>query len=628
MLVKKITFPLILLIGTLTACVAPETQERPSNTKGGPNTVAPPRFTPPTSSASQKRLALLIGNSNYAGAQFLTNPVNDAKALATVLKDQLNFDVIYKTNLNRRAMKDAITQFGKQLDRNQGVGLFYFSGHGLQYEGQNHLIPIGANKSLKSVVDLKEGTETVTINYVLEHMKLAANEVNILILDACRNPPDFVKSWHKGSMIDPGMAKQSNTPSGTLIAYAAASGKPAESGEGQDNSPYVKSLMKWLPTPNLSITDALTQVRKDVKQATYQQQEPEYAAALDEIFYLNQDNRLAEAYRIEQDQLMRDRETVEYEQRQVQADKDRIAREKAAIAEQRARLQVQEQRLAHQQTITPPSPPPPDNRFVAGKVFRDRLQDGSQGPKMVMIPAGTFRMGDIQGRGGDDEQPVHTVSVSRFAMGQHEVTVGDYLRFVQATGRHAPKWQEAGNEYNIHTGTNDYYKEMGNALTDENHPIVGISWLDVTAYAEWLSEQTGQDYRLPTEAQWEYAARAGTSTQYWWGNKIGSNKANCGSDCGDRFEYTSPVGSFPKNPFGLYDTAGNVWEWTCSEYENPNNGKEKACLSKNHSNDDSLFVLRGGSWIYDALRVRSSNRFRSQRAIRSRYCGARLSRRL
>jgi len=284
---------------------------------------------------------LLIGNSNYAGTQFLTNPVNDAKALATVLKKQLNFDVIYKTNLNRREMKDAITQFGEQLDRYRGVGLFYYSGHGLQYQGKNHLIPLGVKDTLKSANDLMEGTETVTVNYVLNAMKMAANEVNILILDACRNPPRFVKSWYKGEMIDPGMAKQSNTPSGTLIAYAAASGKVAESGEGEDNSLYVKSLMKWLPTPNLSITDALTQVRKDVKQATYQQQEPEYAAALDDIFYLNN-------------------------------------------------VKVDTQ---------PPPPPSPDNRFVAGKVFRDRLQDGSLGPEMVMIPAGTFQMGDIQGGG-------------------------------------------------------------------------------------------------------------------------------------------------------------------------------------------------------------------------------------
>jgi len=582
MLLKKFTFPLILVIGTLTACVSdnPQTSSRlPIGTFERP-------VSPSPSSTSQKRLALLIGNSDYLGRNALTNPVNDAKALAKVLKEPpLHFEVIYKTNLNRKAMRKAIREFGEQLERNPGVGLFYFSGHGLQYLGKNHLIPIGAEDSLESAIDLKEGSETVTVNYVLEHMKAAANEVNLVILDACRNPPTFVKSLYKGEMIDPGMAKQSNTPSGTLIAYAAAPGRVALSGEGQDYSPYVKSLMAWLPKPNLSITDALTQVRNEVKQATYEQQEPEYTVALDEIFYLNWDNRVVENYRTEQARL--------------EAEKERIARDKAAIAEERARLQAEKQRFAEQQIITPL--PPIDNRFVAGKVFRDRLKDGSQGPEMVMIPAGRFRMGDIQGVGyDDDEQPVHSVSVKRFAMGSYEITFAEYDRFAKATGQTLPD---------------------DNGWGRGNQPVINVSWNDVTAYAEWLSEQTGQNYRLPTEAEWEYAARAGTSTRYWWGNEIGSNKANCDSDCGDRFDYTSPVGSFAANPFGLYDTAGNVWEWTCSEYENPYNGKEISC-----SNDGSLFVLRGGSWVNDAMRVRSSNRNWIRRTIRIRYYGARLAR--
>jgi len=263
------------------------------------------------------------------------------------------------------------------------------------------------------------------------------------------------------------------------------------------------------------------------------------------------------------------------------------------------------------------------------EIFQDSLTDGSLGPEMVVIPAGTFRMGDIQGVGYKDEQPVHDVSVARFAMGRYEVTVGEYLRFVQATGSHAPEWLEEGNEYNIHTGTKNFYKQMGSALTNENHPIVGVSWNDVTAYAEWLSEQTGQQYRLPTEAEWEYAARAGTKTKYWWGNEIGSNNANCwNSSCGDSFEYTAPVGSFEANPFGLFDVSGNLWEWTCSEYEKKYSGKEQYCLNKREGDGASLFVLRGGSWSSDALRMRSAVRSWIQRSIRIRGCGARLSRKL
>ena len=160
--------------------------------------------------------------------------------------------------------------------------------------------------------------------------------------------------------------------------------------------------------------------------------------------------------------------------------------------------------------------------------------------------------------------------------------------------------------------------------------MITVSWDDVTAYAEWLTQQTGYQYRLPTEAEWEYAARGGTQTKYWWGNEVGKNRAacdGCGAEWGwDAKQMTAPVGSFAANPFGLHDMAGNLWEWTCSEYENRYNGKEMQCLSKEHANDDSLFVLRGGSWFNVALRVRSSFRYRFLRTVRSRIFGARLSR--
>ncbi|MEK8020875.1 MAG: formylglycine-generating enzyme family protein, partial [Candidatus Parabeggiatoa sp.] len=150
----------------------------------------------------------------------------------------------------------------------------------------------------------------------------------------------------------------------------------------------------------------------------------------------------------------------------------------------------------------------------------------------------------------------------------------------------------------------------------------------------WLTQQTGQQYRLPTEGEWEYAARAGTETKYWWGNEASHDYANYGAeDCcsgvaagQDQWVYTSPIGSFAPNAFGLYDTSGNLWEWTCSEYDNSYNGKERQCLRQEDSSNNSLFVLRGGSWNVDAVGMRSSNRGRGQRSIRIRNFGARLSR--
>jgi formylglycine-generating enzyme required for sulfatase activity len=233
------------------------------------------------------------------------------------------------------------------------------------------------------------------------------------------------------------------------------------------------------------------------------------------------------------------------------------------------------------------------SQAVAGQVFRDRLKDGSKGPEMVWIPRGRFQMGNIHGSGDADEQPVHSVSVEPFAMGRYEITFAEYNKFTKATER-------------------------------DNLPVVKVSWNEAMAYVEWLSEQTGKKYRLPTEAEWEYAARAGSTTQYWWGNAIGSNKANCWkSYCGDSFEETAPVGSFAPNSFGLYDIIGNVWEWTCSEYENKYSGKEQRCLD---AKNDSLFVLRGGSWNSVAWRLRSAERYKGQPTERDKAVGFRIVR--
>ena len=130
---------------------------------------------------------------------------------------------------------------------------------------------------------------------------------------------------------------------------------------------------------------------------------------------------------------------------------------------------------------------------------------------MVIIAAGSFRMGDIQGGGRNNEKPLHDVSVDKFAMGKYEVTFAEYDKFAEATGRKKPS---------------------DNGWGRGNRPVINVSWNDARAYAKWLSDQTGKTYRLPTEAEWEYAARAGTSTKYWWGNEIDKSKANYGKNLG------------------------------------------------------------------------------------------------
>ncbi len=177
-------------------------------------------------------------------------------------------------------------------------------------------------------------------------------------------------------------------------------------------------------------------------------------------------------------------------------------------------------------------------------------------PEMVDIPAGSFMMGNINnfkaegdwGRVVGWEEPVRKVNIKAFRLGKYEVTFAQYDAFAEATGRPKP---------------NDEGSERGQL------PVGNVTWLEAIAYTEWLSQQTGKKFRLASEAEWQYAARAGTTTEYYWGNKADHNFANYGKDEGccdfhvsgaDKWLYAAPVGQFPPNKFGLYDMLGNVSE--------------------------------------------------------------------
>ncbi len=250
------------------------------------------------------------------------------------------------------------------------------------------------------------------------------------------------------------------------------------------------------------------------------------------------------------------------------------------------------------------SAPPPGAAAVladsppAGPLLRVWLTTtGAAGPAMIALPGGTFRMGSPASEPErDTDEAQHTVSIRPFAIGQTEVSFADYDRFAAATGRPLP--DDAG------WGRGD-------------HPVINVSWDDATAYAAWLSEQTGRPYRLPTEAEWEYAARAGTDSPFWTGACIHTDQANyngtydyngCGAKTGVDRQQTLPVDSLAANPWGLYQVAGNVWEWTCSAYADPYDGKETACISKNDANTGPYRVIRGGAWNNQPAWLRSADR--------------------
>jgi formylglycine-generating enzyme required for sulfatase activity len=276
---------------------------------------------------------------------------------------------------------------------------------------------------------------------------------------------------------------------------------------------------------------------------------------------------------------------------------------------------------------------------VGNLIKREGLSVGQNGqswsftlpptPELMMIPAGQFQLGDVRGIGGNDEQPVHTVAVKSFALGRYELTFEEYDYFAEQTGRKKPEDEDWGHENSsILNNISWVAEQMGKTkpkeaeLGHKSRPIINISWHDATAYVEWLSTLTGEQYRLPTEAEWEYAARGGTETDYWWGNEVGTNQANC-TESGSQWssKQSAPVGSFAPNPYGLYDTVGNVWEWTCSAYEEKYGEAAQRCVEKN---DNRPRVSRSGSWYTDSKGGRSAARGKNPADYWSKFAGLRV----
>ena len=222
-------------------------------------------------------------------------------------------------------------------------------------------------------------------------------------------------------------------------------------------------------------------------------------------------------------------------------------------------------------------------------------------PEMVVIPGGSFRMGCVSGQNCDeDEHPVHTVRVESFELSKYEVTFEEYDRFTAATGRNP-----AGDS----------------GWGRGRRPVIRVSWEDAVAYVRWLSGQTGERYRLPSEAEWEYAARAGSVTAYSWGNEIGRNRANC-DGCGSQWDnrQTAPVGSFGPNGWGLHDMHGNVWEWAQDCWNDSYRGAPSDGSAWERG-ECPRRVLRGGSWYFNPGALRSALRGRGPSSVRNREVG-------
>ncbi len=225
-------------------------------------------------------------------------------------------------------------------------------------------------------------------------------------------------------------------------------------------------------------------------------------------------------------------------------------------------------------------------------------------PKLVLIPPGSFDMGEpdaifIKSLREDEKKYFgvpnkHIRFDQPFYMTQYEITHEQLTSYIQTQ--------------NLKNQSIDKYISMPepDINRDGKQPAVEVNWRTAMTYAAWLGEQKQLNCRLPTEAEWEYAARARTKTAYPWGDQVGINNANCNT-CGSQWDNlkAAPIGQFKANQFGLYDTSGNVWEWTCSKWQDQFVGQEQQCA---RLEDFSTKAVRGGSWAYDPKYIRTSTR--------------------
>lgn len=494
--------------------------------------------------ATEQRVALVIGNDAYETAP-LRNPVNDARSMARIL-NQVGFQVTERENLGQKEMKQEIQAFGQKL-LTGGVGLFYYAGHGMQVNGRNYLIPVGARIEHEKQVEY----EGVDMGAMLAEMDHARNRMNIVILDACRDNP-FARSFRSAAQ---GLASV-NAPSGTLIAYATAPGSVANDGPST-HGVYTGELVKVIQKPGLRIEDVFKNVRSAVREATQGKQIPWESSSLEGDFYFR---------------------------------KPAPETSPPAVAEKGPTAPV-----------TQPTRSEPAPKQV--KTWREPVS----GIEFVFVPGGCYLMGSPQTEGSRhmDEGPVHEVCVKDLWIGKYEVTNEEFRKF--------------------HPDHNSGKFEK-HSLNGDRQPAVHVSWEDAKSFAQWLTEQNGGQYRfrLPTEAEWEYVARAGAKTSRYWGDDARracefENVADASAQklwgwqdvhqCDDGYSATAPVGSFQPNGYGVYDTLGNASEWCEDIY-----GVD---VYASYDRDNPLHrgwgagvdrVVRGGQWHGGPENVRSAAR--------------------
>ena len=519
--------------------------------------------------SAERRVALVVGNSAYADKP-LRNPVNDAELMQRTLKD-LGFEVSLLRNADRRALLGGLRDFEARA-RNADVALFFYAGHGTQVGGSNYLIPLQAQIRAESDVP----DEAVDAASVLRRIEDAKARVGLVILDACRDNP-YAGASRSSSR---GLGRMS-VPTGSIVAYAAAPGETADDGKGA-NGLYTEQLVRNLNQAGLDLREVFDRTAIEVERLTNGKQRPREDVGLRGRFVLKAGPGIQVASvgaeptgRLPQSDPEEDawaaakgmNTAVGYDAYLSEYPKGRYAGA--------ARRGIVVTQLAAVPT-TAQQPPTSANPHSG---FKDCLDC----PEMVVIPAGSFMMGSTQGN--VTERPWHEVKIESFAIGRYEVTQGQWKA---AMGYNPSRFLACG----------------------ENCPVESVSWENVQIFIEKLNAKTGQSYRLPSEAEWEYACRSGGSHTYCGGDDVnmmswyGSGSTPRGNSEGR----THPVGLMRPNPWGLHDMSGNVYEWTQDCWHDNYSGAPSNGSSWVSDCDSDKRVVRGGSWVSFLTEMHSSSR--------------------
>ncbi|PPT09607.1 serine/threonine kinase [Geitlerinema sp. FC II] len=594
--------------------------------------------------AKARNFAICIGIDRYRFLQPLRCARRDARAMATFFREEADFEQIWllcddakndRTKPDRANIRRVLREL-RQRKMGAGDNLwFFFSGHGMRHGGRDYLMPLEGDRE-----DV-ESTALLT-SYVADMLRECGADNVILFLDACRNQAD------KGGE---GIGKETEEKArqtGVVTLFSCSPNEYSYELESLQQGAFTRAVLDGLGIQGQCATVArldrylqhrvpelLQQYRGEgYRQKPYVIAEPilkSHLILLPRYARPEDIDRLKlEAYKAETS------ENLELaRQLWIRINAAAMGTDLEPF-EAISRITL---KLAGFPASMPPKPQPSASAKSAkslprfnfevvtlnrqGEVVRREQQSANYFSEnlgngvtleMVEIPGGTFVMGAPEDEEGtyDDERPQHNVTVPSFFMGKYPVT--------QA------QWRAVAS---MPKSDRDIDSDPSHFKGNDNRPVEQVSWLDAQEFCKRLSNATGREYRLPSEAEWEYACRAGTTTPFYFGETISTDVANyCGQDYevegktysgsygqGVKGEYrkqTTDVGSFPPNRFGLYDMHGNVWEWCEDDWHDNYNGapNDGSAWIENDNRTETEKVLRGGSWYFDPRNCRSAYRYR------------------